>query len=159
MFLIPIGLNILPIIFCRFLFNLNNTLACCQMNKKVFIRDRLSTFITHLCPRFTYFQMRVELCWWHFLFAVLTEFGFFCAITGMGSYISRAKLHVTVLTCNLFMKLFLMLINGIDIIHLSTFVTALDVPAAVTKVSGYFGLWEHLEAVITLFHLFFSHLT
>lgn len=50
------------------------------------------------------------------------------------------------------MEFLLMLFNGIDIIHLSTFLALFYIPSTVAEVSGYLRLRIFFHAVITFLH-------
>ena len=127
------------------------------MDQKLFVGNWLSAFFTHFCSRFTNFQMRAELLGRHFLLTVFAKFGFLMAVLGMGTNFSGAKLPLTILTRDLFMELLLMLINIVDIIHLSTFIASLNIPPAIPKVSSNFRLRKLLKAIITFLHCLLRH--
>ena len=59
------------------------------------------------------------------------------------------------------MEFFFMIFLKIDIIHFPTLVALFDIASAVAEVSGYFGLWEHLKAVLAHFkrlgHVFLTN--
>ena len=51
-----------------------------------------------------------------------------------------------------FMKFFFVFFLKIDVIHFATLEALFDVASAISEVGGYFGLWEHLKAVLAHFH-------
>ena len=76
--------------------------------------------------------------------AVFTVFGFFVAMVGVSLYVGGGEGELAIGAVFLFMVLFLMFFLEVDVVELATGGAAFDVPAAVSKMCGYFAFGELL---------------
>jgi len=128
-----------------------------QMHQILFVCYWSVTFCAWFCSWFTLFKVSCKCCYWHIQVAIFTKFRLLLAVVLMLWVLQRGKRNFAILTCNLFMVFFLMLLSEVDIIHFSTITTFFDITTTITKVCGYFGFRKLSMTVITLLKVFALH--
>jgi hypothetical protein len=102
--------------------------------------------------------VRIERLYWNIQLTIFTKLWLLIAFLLMSSKLSTRILSLTILAFILPMKLLLMLLLEIDIVHLLTNLTLLDVSPAVPKMSCHLRFRKIAQAVIATLQRLALHL-